>query len=345
MGVAQESSNSRWKLSRLEQLLAGFSQVRLLVVGDVALDEYLRGEVERISSEAPVPVLHIQSESIALGGAGNVVRNIVALSGQCDFCTVVGDDEDGERVIGLLDELDVESTGLVRIPGRPTTRKTRVVARSQQITRIDRETCEPIPPDAVETLVANTESRLLAADGVIIEDYGKGTLSAGSIRRIMASCQRANAPVTVDPKLELRAFQGEALLKPNLREAEVLSGLSAREPGGLDEIARRLRALVGGGDLVVTRGREGMSLFEGAQPRIDVATVPLEVYDVQGAGDTSIAILALARGAGASLFEAAVLANAGARVVVEKAGTAAVSQAELLELLPDTLRAASGESE
>ena len=165
MGVAQESSNSRWELSRLEQLLAGFSQVRLLVVGDVALDEYLRGDVERISSEAPVPVLHIQSESIALGGAGNVVRNIVALSGQCDFCTVVGDDEDGERVIGLLDELDVESADLVRIPGRPTTRKTRVVARSQQITRIDRETCEPIPPDAVESLIANIESRLVAADG------------------------------------------------------------------------------------------------------------------------------------------------------------------------------------
>jgi D-beta-D-heptose 7-phosphate kinase/D-beta-D-heptose 1-phosphate adenosyltransferase len=316
--------------------------VRLLVVGDVVLDEYLRGEVKRISPEAPVPVLHVQSESIVLGGAGNVVRNIVALSGQCDFCAVVGDDEDGKKVMALLDELEVESTGLVHIPGRPTTRKTRVMARSQQITRVDRETCEPIPGTAIERLVSNIQSRLPEVAGAVVEDYGKGVLTADSIRQIMAACKRANVPVAVDPKVELEAFRGATLMKPNLREAEALTGLSAGEPGGLDEIARRLRTRLDGSDLVVTRGGKGMSLFERDYPRVDVPTVSQEVYDVQGAGDTTIAILALALAAGASLLEAAVLANAGAGIVVEKTGTATASQSEVLRLLPDALTAAQG---
>jgi rfaE bifunctional protein kinase chain/domain len=175
---------------------------------------------------------------------------------------------------------------------------------------------------------------------VILEDYGKGMLTPTAIRRIMASCARAGVPVAVDPKLELRPFKGAALLKPNLREAESLTGISSRSDGGLEKIARRLRKSVGGGNLVITRGSQGMSLWSEAGVRSDVATIPQEVYDVQGAGDTTIAILGLALAAGASLLEAAVLANAGAGVVVEKTGTATASRDEIAAILPRSLDAA-----
>ncbi len=339
-GKAGGKTGGKLTLSRLQKLLDAFSQVRLLVVGDVVLDEYLRGQVERISPEAPVPVLHVQGESIVLGGAGNVVRNVVALAGSCEFCSVVGDDADGDRVAGLLAELGVDADRLVRVAGRPTSRKTRVVARSQQIVRVDRETDEPIPAAAVKRLVAAVEAAIADVGGVILEDYGKGMLTPGAIRKVMASSTRAGVPVAVDPKRELRAFKGAALLKPNLREAELLAGVSAREKGGLEEIARRLRKKIGGGELVITRGGQGMSLFRGSKTRTDVATIPQEVYDVQGAGDTTIAILTLAIGAGASLHEAAVLANAGAGVVVGKTGTATASREEIVAMLPRALTAA-----
>ena len=339
------SSKPRLQLRRLERLLKGFSKVRLLVVGDVVLDEYLRGDVERISPEAPVPVLHVHSETAVLGGAGNVVRNVVALAGCCEFGSVVGDDDVGRRVIGLLEELGVDPAGVVRVPDRPTTRKTRVEARSQQIVRVDRETAEPVPGSVVKSLLRALDSRIAGVDRAVIEDYGKGLLTPPSSRRVLSLLAAAGIPVAVDPKVEIRAFQGADLLKPNLREAELLTGISARSPGGLDKIAKKLRRVVVGSDLVITRGAEGMSVFEAGEARRDVPTIPQEVYDVQGAGDTTIAILALALGAGANLLEAAVLANAGAGVVVQKTGTATASRDEIAELLPAAMSAATATSE
>lgn len=327
-------------LRRLEKLLKDFSRVRLVVVGDVVLDEYLRGDAQRVSPEAPVPVVHVQGESIVLGGAGNVVRNLIALEAGCEFASVVGRDADGERVIALLQELGVDPKGVIQADDRPTTRKTRVVARGQQIVRVDRETHAPIPSRIVKQLVDRLQERVSGVDGAILEDYGKGLLVPAATRKIIAHCANANVPVSVDPKSELRPFKGVALLKPNLREAEKLTGIRADEAGGLDRIAKKLRAAVGDADLVITRGGAGMSLFEGSGPRCDVATSNREVFDVQGAGDTTIAVLALARAAGASLVEAAVLANAGAGVVVEKAGTATASRAEIATRLPAALAAA-----
>jgi len=338
--VSRRTAPAKLSLRRLEKLLRDFSRIRLLVVGDVVLDEYLRGDVDRISPEAPVPVLHVQGESVVLGGAGNVVRNVVALAGGGEFCSVVGQDSDGDRVVSLLEELGVDGSGVVRVPGRPTTRKTRVVARSQQIVRVDRETIDGIPTAVTNSIARVVASRLDGVQGVILEDYGKGLLTAPAIRRVMSHCAKAGVPVAVDPKHELRAFKGARLLKPNLREAESLTGISSRSPEGLERIAKKLRASVGGGDLIITRGGEGMSLFEGRAPRRDVATLPQEVYDVQGAGDTTIAILALAMASGASLLEAAVLANAGAGVVVEKIGTATASADEIRAVLPAAMDAA-----
>jgi len=338
--MTQNRKGPKLESRRLEKLLKDFSRVRLLVAGDVVLDEYVRGEVDRISPEAPVPVVHVQGESVVLGGAGNVVRNIVALGGGCEFSSLVGTDPDGNRVIAALEDLGVDPGGVVRVEGRPTTRKTRVVARGQQIVRVDRETAAPISARSARELISGMDARLSRVDGVILEDYGKGLLVPGVIRRIMACCAAANVPVAVDPKVEVRAFKGASLLKPNLREAENLTGISSKQPGGVEKIAKRLRAAIGGGDVMITRGGAGISIFSGTDERVDIATIPQEVFDVQGAGDTTIAVLALALGAGASLTEAAVLANAGAGVVVQKAGTATASREEVAALLPAALRAA-----
>jgi rfaE bifunctional protein kinase chain/domain len=328
------------EMRRLERLLKDFSRVRLVVIGDVLLDEYVRGDAERISPEAPVPVVHVQSEAVVLGGAGNVARNVVSLDADCEISSVVGKDLDGNRVISLIEELGVDASGVIQVENRPTTRKTRVVARGQQIVRVDRETHEPISKSVLSRLLERLPDRLQASNGAILEDYGKGLLFPAAIRRIIACCASADVPVSVDPKSALSPFKGAALLKPNLREAEQLTGISASEPGGLDRIAKQLLGAIGDASLVITRGGSGMSLFVGGEPRCDVATSNQEVFDVQGAGDTTIAVLALARAAGASLVEAAVLANAAAGAVVEKVGTTTARRDEIADRLPAALAAA-----
>lgn len=325
---------------RLEKLLARFAEVRLVVVGDVVLDEYLRGDAERVSPEAPVPVVHVRGESIVLGGAGNVVRNVVALGAKCDFCSVVGEDADGNRVIALLQELGVETGGVIRTGDRPTTRKTRVVARGQQIVRVDRESQAPISDMTATRLLAAVESMLPGVGGAVLEDYGKGLLVPSAARKIIASCKQAGVAISVDPKSDLGSFRGADLVKPNLREAEQLTGLRAEDSRSLDRIAKKLRQSVGDAELAITRGGDGMSLFLPGGLRYDVATSHQEVFDVQGAGDTTIAVLALARAAGANLVESAVLANASAGVVVEKAGTATATREEVSDRLSSALAVA-----
>ena len=325
---------------RLEALLASFSRVRLLVVGDVVLDEYLWGDVERVSPEAPVPVVHVSRESTVLGGAGNVARNVVALGGDCIFCAAVGDDRAGELEVELLKDLGVDPRGVVVVPGRPTTRKTRVVARSQQIGRVDRETEEPLARPAMRELLQAADAALPIAYGAVLEDYGKGVLAPNLVRTLMRRLRQAGLFVAADPKMELSPYRGASLLKPNLREAAELTGMRLRGEADVARAAARLRRAIGGGDIVVTRGAEGMTLFSGDGPGVDVPTLGTEVFDVQGAGDTTIAALVLALRAGATLLEAAVLANAAAGVVVRKIGTATATPDEVREVLPEAIEAA-----
>jgi D-beta-D-heptose 7-phosphate kinase/D-beta-D-heptose 1-phosphate adenosyltransferase len=340
-GRPERAREGRLDRARLERILDRFDRIELLVLGDVVLDEYLWGDVDRVSPEAPVPVVHLRDESTVLGGAGNVVRNVVALGGRCRFCSVVGDDVAGARVLDLLKELEVDTEGTVVVPGRPTTRKSRVVARSQQIVRFDRETTEPIPTGAVRALLARVEAALASADAVVLEDYAKGLLTRGTIAKVMKRATAAGVPVAIDPKHDLASYRGASLLKPNLRETEALTGVDVR---GSDDLARavaKLRKRVGDVDIVVTRGSEGMTCFAaGERAGRDVHTLAREVFDVQGAGDTTIAALELARAAGASLLEAAVVANAAAGVVVGKIGTATVTRDEIRGILPDAIAAA-----
>jgi D-beta-D-heptose 7-phosphate kinase/D-beta-D-heptose 1-phosphate adenosyltransferase len=325
---------------RLERLLDAFARVRLLVLGDLVLDEYVWGDVERVSPEAPVPVVHVQQETVVLGGAGNVVRNAVALGADVCFCSVVGDDEAGRRAVDLLKHQGVDPSGLVVAAGRPTTRKTRVVARNQQVVRFDRETLEPPPAQVGRALLEALEAALPGCDGVVIEDYGKGVLSDATAREAMRRFLEGRVPVVVDPKSELDPYRGAALVKPNLREAEALSGVRVRDAADLARAAALLRERLGGAQVIVTRGADGMTLFDAGEVGVDVPTVAREVFDVQGAGDTTIATLALALRVGATLLEAAVLANAAAGVVVGKLGTATASPDEVRRLLPAAIAAA-----
>ncbi len=319
---------------RLAALLEGFAAVKLLVVGDAMLDEHLWGEVERVSPEAPVPVVRVHSESLDPGGAANVVRNVVALGGRCSLAAVVGDDEAGLRLAEHLGGIGVDPKGLVVEPGRPTTHKTRVIARSQHVVRFDRESEEPIARSTARALLRYVDAELPGVDGVILEDYGKGILTPALVRQVMRRAVAAGVPVAVDPKGELGSYRGASLLKPNVREAEALAGLRVRSPEDLDRAVDRMRRRLPACAFVVTRGAEGMRIYEGGGRGTDVHTVAREVFDVQGAGDTTIATLALALRAGASLLEAAVLANAAAGVVVGKMGTAVARPEEVRDLLP-----------
>jgi D-beta-D-heptose 7-phosphate kinase/D-beta-D-heptose 1-phosphate adenosyltransferase len=329
-------------LARLVGLLERFPRLRLLVLGDVVLDEYLWGSVERVSPEAPVPVVHVREETVVLGGAANVARNVVALGARVALCSVLGDDAAGARVAELVKELGVSPEGLVVAPGRTTTRKTRVIARSQQVVRFDRETHDALAPAAAARLLEAVDAAIRGSDGAIVEDYGKGVLAPRTAVAAMRRLRAAGVPVAVDPKAALAPYRGAQLLKPNLRETAELSGVEIHGPADLERAAARLRRRIGGGALVVTRGAEGMTLFEGDAPGVAVATARREVFDVQGAGDTTIAALALALRAGATLFEAAVIANAAAGVVVGKVGTATASADEVRQGLPSALAAALG---
>jgi len=330
----------RLDLRRLERLVRGFGRVRLLVVGDVMLDEYLWGEVDRVSPEAPVPVVHVKRESRALGGAGNVVRNAVAMGADTFFCTVVGDDPAGDRIIDLLKDLGVAPDGTLRVEGRPTTRKTRVEARSQQMLRFDHETRIPLPAPVVRRMLRAVEALLPRIQGVVLEDYGKGALVPRVVRSIIKACQAAGVRVAADPKESVAPFRGADLVKPNQRELEALSGVRVRGESDLVQAVGKLKRSLPGSEIVVTRGAAGMTLFGGKAAPIDVPIVRSEVFDVQGAGDTSIAALALTRLMGGSLLEAAVVANAAAGVVVGKVGTATATPDEICGLLPAAAAAA-----
>ena len=333
---------TRTDLRRLERLVDGFRGVRLLVLGDLVLDEYIWGDVDRISPEAPVPVVHVRDETTMLGGAANAARNVVALGGAVDCCSVVGDDAAGRRTVALLKDLGVDPAGLVHDPDRPTTRKTRVIAGQQQVVRFDREIAEAPPPRIARELLLRLERLIPRADGAIVEDYGKGVLSRRLAAAAMKRFGEAGLPVAVDPKSDLAPFKGASLVKPNFREAEQLSGIEIRDAESLSRAAARLRRRIGGGALVVTRGADGMSIFEDDGPGLHVPTASREVFDVQGAGDTSIAALMLALRAGGSLFEAVIVANAASGIVVNKVGTATASAEEVKSALPAALAAARG---
>ncbi|HWI40456.1 MAG TPA: bifunctional D-glycero-beta-D-manno-heptose-7-phosphate kinase/D-glycero-beta-D-manno-heptose 1-phosphate adenylyltransferase HldE [Verrucomicrobiae bacterium] len=317
-------------------------ELRVFVIGDIMLDEYLFGRTERISPEAPVQVVEVTREEMRLGGAGNVVRGLRALGCCVSFCSVVGDDTGGRGVESLLAETGVSADGLYRDPSRPTSRKTRVISAHQQIVRIDRETRDPLPAAAEEALMRLAEREIPASSIVLVSDYGKGVLTGRVLAAVFAAAAAAGVPVVVDPKgTDYSRYRGAAVLTPNRRETEAASGISIRDEGSLAAAAARVMETTSLPALLVTRSEEGMSLFIRGDAALHLPTAAREVYDVTGAGDTVISVLACALAGGLPLPQAAALANVAAGVAVTKLGASTVSPQSILSALlpPDSAEA------
>jgi rfaE bifunctional protein kinase chain/domain len=307
-----------------------FARARLLVVGDVMLDRYWFGDVSRISPEAPVPVVHVRRTEERPGGAANVARNVTALGAACTLLAVIGDDEAGSSLARLLEGERVR-TSLHRDRSLETTVKLRVIGQQQQLLRID---FERAPGEAVLASKLDEYERLVdESDAVVLSDYGKGGLA--HVSRMIELARAHGKPVLADPKgSEYERYRGATLLTPNRAEFREVAG-RWKDDADLERRAQRLRAELGLEALVVTRSEEGMSLFTASESHHE-HTRAREVYDVSGAGDTVIAVLALMVAAGASLHDAMRVANHAAGIVVGKLGTAVVHPAELAESLAST---------
>jgi D-beta-D-heptose 7-phosphate kinase/D-beta-D-heptose 1-phosphate adenosyltransferase len=323
----------------LEAIVGRWREKTVLVVGDLMLDEYRLGQVERMSPEAPVPVVRVREAPQELGGAGNVARNVVSLGASCELVGCLGRDAEGRVFRDRLRGIGIDEGGTIEVEDRATTHKLRVVAGSRQLLRLDREQGGALGREASAALLEAVEVRLPDCDVVILEDYEKGLFADGLAARIIALAGHVGRPVLADPKTELRRFRGASLVKPNWSEATQMLGRSISETTGRASVLEKLRAELAGSDIVVTRGAAGMSALGGEGGAFDVPTRPVAVFDVQGAGDTAAAALGLARAAGATLLEACIVANAAGSVAVEKVGTAAVGVEELLSRLPAALDA------
>jgi D-beta-D-heptose 7-phosphate kinase/D-beta-D-heptose 1-phosphate adenosyltransferase len=302
---------------------------RVLVVGDVMLDRYITGSVDRISPEAPVPVLCVEEESIALGGAGNVAASVVALGASCAVVGCVGHDDDGRLVSRELSSRGVTTDGLVATEQRPTTMKTRVLSRRQQIVRVDREVDDDVPDELAAELAEAVREHAPDAMAIVLEDYNKGVLVPRVIDAALAEGKRRGIPTVVDPKrLRFFAFAGATVFKPNAKELGDALGerLQPDDSAWMSETRRRL----GCKNLLLTLGERGVALHTEQGDFVRVPTVARSVYDVSGAGDTVTAVVAVALAAGANIVEAAILANHAAAIEVGKAGVATVSPEEIL---------------
>jgi D-beta-D-heptose 7-phosphate kinase/D-beta-D-heptose 1-phosphate adenosyltransferase len=325
--------------ARARRLLERMRGQRVLVLGDVMLDEFLWGKVARISPEAPVPVVEVQRESYHLGGAGNVACNLRSLGGEAVVAGVVGNDAAAEKLRNALRAAGVESALMVADSGRPTTVKTRIVAHHQQVVRADREVSDEVPAALERQLLERVRARLPDCGAVIVSDYQKGVVTGNVMKAVRALAARRRIPVLVDPKVRHFAFyRGVSLVTPNQVEAEQATGMRIRDDAALRAAGERILALLRCEAVLITRGEQGMALFARGRRPVHIPTAAREVFDVTGAGDTVIATLALAVCAGAGLAEAAALANYAAGVVVGKLGTATASPDEVLAALTAEIR-------
>jgi D-beta-D-heptose 7-phosphate kinase/D-beta-D-heptose 1-phosphate adenosyltransferase len=321
----------RLRLSTLVQRLAG---VRVLVAGDIMLDRFVYGEIARISPEAPVPVLRSERTELALGGAGNVVRNLSAVGAYSSFSGVVGEDTEGKTLRKMLAELSSAHFCLASEPRRQTTVKTRFIADRQQVLRVDSESDHLLEATSIRQVSEFLRQEIAQCQAVVLSDYGKGFLCPPVIEAIVSQADRLGRPVIIDPKgTDFTRYRGATVLTPNLKELAEASRMLVDGDASVIRAARQLMSSCDLQAVVVTRGPEGMSVVKKSGETIHLKAEALEVFDVSGAGDTVIAILAAAVGAGASLAEAAELANIAAGIVVSKVGTAVVHPRELIQAL------------
>jgi D-glycero-beta-D-manno-heptose-7-phosphate kinase len=332
-------SAKKLSASRARQILSAAQKTRVLVVGDVMLDQFIWGGVSRISPEAPVPVLDFERESFMPGGAANVARNLVSLQTPTELFGAIGNDDAGRKLQKILAEQNIGCTGLVKSSARHTSVKTRIVAHQQQVVRIDRETRDGLDQSTTARLLAEIKNKIHGADAVIVGDYGKGVVTQPLLNEVKSLCRGRGIWLSLDPKpvhhLNLSSL---SLITPNRKEAFELADLpdeTKNENPFADKnlmlVAERLLNELRPAVLLITLGELGMLLCQRGQKPFHIPTVAQEVFDVSGAGDTVIASFTLAIAAGASPIEAAILSNHAAGIVVGKRGTATTTMEELLK--------------
>lgn len=316
-------------------LIASWQACRVLVVGDVMVDEYLCGEVRRVCPEAPIPVVEVKERWAVPGGAANAAANVVALGGRPLLGGVTGEDLAANELIRETRARTIDVAGLIVDPARPTTVKVRAIARGQQVARLDTESTVNLPSELSNQLAAWAECSMALVDAVLLSDYGKGVVDNVLAGRIISAARKAGRPVVVDPKgSDVKRYRGATVIKPNLSELSELSHRSARSPSELHLAAQSLAEELHGSTILVTRGEEGMALFQPGQRGLYLAAAPARrVYDVTGAGDTAAATLTLALGAGLGIETAVQVANVAAGLAVSKVGTAVVTPDELIAAL------------
>jgi D-beta-D-heptose 7-phosphate kinase/D-beta-D-heptose 1-phosphate adenosyltransferase len=316
-------------------VVASLSVRKLLVIGDVMLDEYVSGDARRVCPEAPVPVVETAKRWSTPGGAANAAANAVALGGRVILGGATGEDQVANELAKVVREAGIDPSGFVADSARPTTSKMRVLARGQQVIRVDTESLVPLSHGPFEMLAAWAERSVTQCGAVLLSDYGKGVCRNALPQRVIEAAKRVGCPVVVDPKgSDVSRYHGATVVKPNLGELGELTGQTIRTNDELLDAGDRLAEELEGTTVLVTRGAEGMALFRSGETAQFLPAAPARrVYDVTGAGDTAAAALALALAAGLSLETAARVANAAAGVAVSKVGTATVSPAELLDAL------------
>ncbi len=321
--------------------LSRFEKCRILVVGDLMIDEYLWGEVERISPEAPVQVVSVTRDTTTLGGAGNVVNNLIALGAKVSVASVIGAGEsaEGTLLLKLFNDLGVDTSGLIQESTRPTTRKTRIVAGHQHVLRIDRETKQEISGEHVDRLIRFVKEHIDEFDIVLVSDYGKGLLTKGLLSQLIDVANQNEKTIIVDPKgLDFKKYAGATAITPNKREASLAAGTEIVDDVSLMTAGEKLLQGVPVQKVLVSCGKEGMVLFEQGNKPHKISAEARQVFDVSGAGDTVLAVLGLGIASGGSFREAAALANLAAGIVVGKVGTATVSREELERFLEFSTR-------
>ncbi len=330
--------------TRIEALPAAFSKARIAVVGDLMLDRYTFGSVSRISPEAPVPVLEIENEQARLGGAANVGHNILGLGATPLMLGVVGDDTSGLILKGIFTDLGFPLDGLITDATRPTTVKTRVIAGSQQMLRMDHEMKREISSSVEERLIGALKAQINALDGIILEDYNKGVLTKSVIHRVIELARKHGVPLLVDPKMQnFFEYQGATVFKPNRKEVEDALATRFSSDEETNEAGVRLMEMLHAENVLLTLGEKGMMLFEhvpndgiSTQP-FSIPTMARQVADVSGAGDTVIATLAVCMACGMSVRESAVIANRAAGLVIEELGIVPIYTKQLIAALMEDL--------
>lgn len=327
-----------YNVKELKKYIGRFPETNILVIGDIIMDEYIWGDVSRISPEAPVPVVAVQEETKMLGGAANVINNIFSLGGKSVLCGVIGDDEPGREIVERLQGLGQTTNGIISEKDRRTSIKTRVVAHNQQVVRFDKESRKEIGPDSVKRILDFIQERMASLDAVIVADYGKGVISEKLMNGIRKLLKKSDIVLSVDPKTEnFRYYESIDLMTPNHHEAGAFCRVDIVNEETLVQAGTQIIQELNCRSVLITQGKDGMTLFEEGGDINHIPTVARQVFDVTGAGDTVISTLCLGLASGMDLKSAAIISNFAAGIVVAEVGTSTVSSEELNKVLNNRL--------